>query len=266
MPYPPRGSKKSKQSDSTQFEMDESVLSEDGRLIVEAISTHFEVLRKELSVHLDLMRKEFHDLLEKKSKETDDLRVQVTTLRVQVTGLEERLDDTDAYERRDTIIFSGPAIPQVIKDEDCVKLICRVVDDKLHVKMSPSDISTAHRIGKKPETEIDRRNIIVKLCRRDLKHDIIQACRTIKPDLYVNESLTPVRNTIFYVLRKIKKDFPTKIAGCNTSEGKVYAWVKAKKADDKDDRILVNSLLKLEDICTKIVKKPLSTFIKTWPH
>lgn len=236
--------------------IDVNDLSEDGRLIVEAIV-----------VHLDIMKESFSKQLAEKIKEVDGLNLEVNSLKVKVAKLEEKIDDGDAYERRDTIVFSGGAVPQVSDGENCSTTVKNIVKEQLKINLALSDISTAHRIGKKTETQQpDRRNIIVKMCRRDLKNDILHQCREQKPDLFVNEHLTPSRNTIFYVLRKMKKDFPNKIAGCNTIDGKVFAWIKSKNKDERNTRVLVNTHLKLEDISRKVLGKELTTFIETWPH
>ena len=62
----------------------------------------------------------------------------------------------------------------------------------LKINVSSTDISTAHRVDKKTSNQqVDKRNIIMKLCRRGLKGDVLRACRQLKPDFYINESLTP---------------------------------------------------------------------------
>ena len=133
-------------------------------------------------------------------------------LRHKVSKLEERVDDAKAFERRDTLVFFGEAMPQVSADENCTTVVRNLVKEKLKVQLLPTDISTAHRLGKTPSNQqVDRRYIIVKLCRRDLKRDILFACQNIRPNMYVNEYLTPVRLTILYVLRWAKKSHDGRI-------------------------------------------------------
>lgn len=58
-------------------------------------------------------------------------------------------------------------------------------------------ISTAYHLGEKPVSPfVDKRSIIFNLCRRDIKRDILNACKELKPKLHVNESLTPTRSTL----------------------------------------------------------------------
>ena len=191
-------------------------LSEDGKRIVQALREEFEKVKDDLNRELN-----------ERTNEIKALNEEVCRLRSRVNKLEEKVDDAEAYERRDTLVFSGEAIPQVSDDENCTLEVCNLVKDKLKVQILPTDISTAHRLGKKPSNQqTDRRNIIVKLCRRDLKRDILFACRIIRPNMYVNEYLTPVRSTILYVLRRAKKTHGGRIKGCNTIGGRVFAWVK----------------------------------------
>ena len=200
--------------------LDYGELSEDGQKIVQAITAH-----------LDLLREEFRMQMAEKDKEIAKLNEVVSTLKCNVMKLEERLEDADAYERRDTLIFSGDAIPEAKTGENCSAIIKEIVKTKLHINMGDSDISTAHRMGKRMNNQRpDKRSIIIKLRRRDQKAGILHACRQFKPDFYVNESLSPTRSTIMYALRKARKQFPRIISGCNSINGRVFVWLRPANA------------------------------------
>ena len=172
-------------------------------------------------------------------------------------------------ERKDTLIFSGQGIPEVTAGENCTAIVKDIVKNKLQLEIRVNDISTAHRLGKKVSNQQpDKRNIIIKLCRRDQKSDILNACRQLKPDIYINESLTPIRGTIMYVLRKARRQFPRIITGCYSRDGRVFVWLRSPNSspNDKDIRQSVNSRLKLEELCRSTLKTPLTTFIQNWPH
>ena len=64
-----------------------------------------------------------------------------------------------------------------------------------------------------------------KLCRRDLKYDILSACRQQKPTFFINESLTPTRNRVLYILRRAKQKYPLKIKSVRAYEGSVSAYL-----------------------------------------
>ena len=75
--------------------------------------------------------------------------------------------------------------------------------------VNPADISVAHRLGRKPDQGPDKRKIVVELCRRETKQDLLKACRVVKPrNFYVNETLTRTRSTVLYGLRQARKKYP----------------------------------------------------------
>ena len=134
------------------------------------------------------------------------------------------------------------------------------------MNLPPESISTAHRLGRKPANQTqDKRSLIVKFVRRDLKHDLLKASRqqAKPPRIYVAESLTPPRQSIFYALRRMKK--AKMIQGCNSYEGRVYAFTK-NPAADRDLRHLISGYEDLKKFCRNYVKEPLEKFLETWNH
>ena len=107
----------------------------------------------------------------------------------------------------------------------------------------------------------DTRNIIAIFCRRDTKLDLLSACRRVKPkNLFIIENLTPIRNSCLYGLRQAKKIFPSIVAGCGSTEGKVYAWVKPPNPNTnmvRNTKVMINSVgtvRKFDDFCSKVLK------------
>ena len=125
----------------------------------------------------------------------------------------------------------------------------------------------AYRLGKKRDTQgPDKRDIIVKLCRRELKHDIIRACKSSKHDgLFINESLTPVRSFIQYGLRVARRKFPDKIVSLGSHEGKVYCWVKHDRAGDRNSKMFINSVAKFNELCENVLCCGASELVSRWP-
>ena len=161
-------------------------------------------------------------------------------------------------------------MPPVVPGENCVAIACSLFKNQLNLNVQPNDISTAHRLGKKPTNQqMDTRRIILKLCRRDIKGDILKACKQLKPKIYINESLTPVRSTIMYILRRAKKNPHSKVVGCSSSGGRVFAYVKASDAaqqDARDKRVPVNTYSELQAFCQDVLKEPLANYVDRWPH
>ena len=101
-----------------------------------------------------------------------------------------------------------------------------MVANKLSLKNSASDNSVAHRLGKKKETQgDDRRPVIAKFCRRDVKRTILTAGLTKKAEtFFLSESLTPTRRTDFHTLRQMKKTHPGIVKGVTTYEGRNFVF------------------------------------------
>ena len=97
---------------------------------------------------------------------------------------------------------------------------------------------------------------------------MLKTCKTVKPSFFANENLTPRRNTIMYVLRKIKKLHPTVVKGYASYDGKVYAYISplGPSPGGRDVRVPVNTHASLMKFCDEIVKLPLNNFLDAWNH
>lgn len=233
-------------------------LSEDGKIIVTL-----------LTQQLDMLRNEFKEQMQTKDRVIENMKIEINTLKVRLLKIEDRMDDDVSDERRNTVVFSGTDVPIVAAGENCSDIIRHLTKTNLRINLNPSDIMMTRRLGKKPAdiNKIDRRSISVQLARGDLKSDILSACRDIKPNFYVNESLTPVRSTILYVLRRVKKKHPSIVDGCNSIDGRIFAWVKpSDSSSQRNKKVLVNSHLQLTKFCDDIIKDPLQSFLEVWPH
>ena len=236
--------------------------------ILSSIREEFSSFTRMISTKFDDFRKDMNDQLEKALSKVHALENENSSLRDLVHRLEERIDDTDAYERRDCVVFNGDALPVAENGENTASVAANLIKNKLRIRIKEEDISTAHRIGKKPVNQIpDRRKIIIKLCRRDLKKDILFACKELKPGFYANESLTPLRNTILYGLRKMKRDDTASavVRGASTYDGRVFAWIRTPDSP-KDTRISINTRIKFEEFIKKYINRPVEQFISHWPN
>ena len=150
--------------------------------------------------------------------------------------------------------------------EKCAAIVFKLKLKSLNLKVNMNDISTSHRLGRKPSTQRSyKRNILIELCPRDLKKDIMLACRNAKPNFFVNESLTPLRSTSLYVLRQAKTE-QARLVECNSIGGRVFAWVKSQDGQGKRQVIVpVNTHLELESSCA-ISSGPLTEYMQRWLH
>lgn len=213
---------------------------------------------------------DFEGKLAAKDSLLDELSTEVVNLKKKVLTLENKLDDQEAYERRDTVILSGSDVPLATDKEDSSKVVSDLIKDKVGYHLRTSEISVAHRLGPKPLNQApDRRKFIVKICRREVKNDLLRVCRSVKPaNIYVNESLTKVRSTVLYGLRQAKKKFPSIISGCGSSEGQVIAWIKPPNPQSPNARnikTIVNTRERFCDFCARTLKCDPSDLVSDWP-
>ena len=237
-----------------------SKLSPDGKLIVSAMSKQ-----------IKKMEENFVSILTSKNDQIETLQTEVNDLKIKVCKMEDNLDEADAYQRKDTIIFSGNSIPVVTVGENCPNLVKNLLRDKLRIELDVRSVSTAHRLGKKLPTQApDKRPIIAKLCQRDTKNLIMSASRNARlSDLYVNKSLTPARGTILYALRRIKRAHPSLVTGCSSFDGKIYVYTKPSSnapPEARNVRHLINTRERLVLFCRDFIKKPLEDFLESWSH
>ena len=244
--------------------------SKDGKTIVPVLVELFRNFEESQKLMFQELKAEFHTAMKNKDDVIASLSTEVGRLKVCVSKLEERIETNDQYERRDTLVLSGPAIPPSNSNENSAQLVKNLIRTNLNIQLDESDFSVAHRIGEKPASQRpDRRGLIVKFCRRSTKTDVLLSARKKKPNnFYVNESLTPANQTIAFVLRKMRKDHPQLITGVSTFDGKNFAWIKSSNTDrnSRDTRHAINSRERLVNFCETILNKPLNTYLNEWPH
>ena len=239
-------------------------VSEEVKKVIEYMQAEFVKVRAQLTEDFSLM-------FGAKLKEVEELKNQVQFLTEKVSKLEDLVDEADQYERRDCLILSGPAVPAASSGENCASIVQDTIKNCCNIVISPTDINTAHRLGKKPISQgPDRRSLIVKFCRRDIKQDIYRSSRTqSRPkQLYINESLSPMRQKLYKSLRQMRKNHPDLVAGCSTFDGNLFAYTKmpprADGSNTKDRRHLIKNLDSLKKFCEEHVKTPIDTFLSSW--
>ena len=164
------------------IEDDIKTLSEEGKAIVSTIIKALQIMS------------------DTKDQTIEKLQTKIEALGNRILQLEDQLDDVNQYERRDTIIVGGSSLPQELPNENSSEVIVRTIKEQLKINITQSDINIAHRIGNST-----RKPIIVKLHSRQKKEDIMSASITIRPNLHINESLTPKRRALFKQIWEIRK-------------------------------------------------------------
>ena len=143
--------------------------SKDGKNMVPAILSVFKSFEDKFLNNFDQLRSDFLQISKDQDNKINDLSQEINKMKRRIDTLEESIDNDNAYERRDTLVLSGNAIPLGNKDENSAAIVCKVVKDHLNIVVNPQDLSVAHRLGARPTSQSpDKRKIIAKFCRRSV--------------------------------------------------------------------------------------------------
>ena len=77
-------------------------------------------------------------------------------------------------------VLSDSSLQIVSNEENCSQMAINLMKNALDVQLQPSDISTRHRLGRPKSGSVDRRGLIVKLCRRDTKKFYVGKLRNFR--------------------------------------------------------------------------------------
>ena len=99
-------------------------LSQESQSLVKVLTL---IISIQLSQKLSNINKE----LEKKDKQIQNLTSVVNDLQDKISDLESNLDNVDQYERRDTIIPSGPSVPTETDTEHTASVVVNTIKDNL---------------------------------------------------------------------------------------------------------------------------------------
>ena len=109
-------------------------LSNDGKILMKHIQAEFDKFSRDhlarFHTELDKFKNEFSELMKSKDVEIQQLKEEVTSFRTEVKKLKQGIDDADQYERRDSVILSGSALPPMPEGENTYNLVLELLKDK----------------------------------------------------------------------------------------------------------------------------------------
>ena len=220
-------------------------LSEESRALLHLIENKFETKINELI-----------SILDAKDEKIEHLERENATLKRDLNGVLERVDNLEVDGRQCDIILSGDSVPVGAVGENTSGVASTVLKTMLKYNLRPDSICSAYRLGKPPSIERpDRRNILLRLSSEKEKDDIIGSGRSVKPTgLYINENLTPLRAGILYSLRKLKKKHPERIEHCGSIRGRCYVWLKFNGDRARNRKVFINSNAALQNFIVNELK------------
>ena len=144
----------------------------DGKALVLALITFLQGFEQRMTTM-------FTSAITERDEKIDVLTEQLKNAKDRLNKLEERIENNDSYERRDTLVLSGSKIlapPTPAKDENIVQLSRNLIRENLGVSVPENEISVTHRLSSR-DGRSDQRSVIIKFCRRNMKVDILNAAR-----------------------------------------------------------------------------------------
>lgn len=189
--------------------------------------------------------------LENQEKATKEVKLENSFLKAEVLRLSgvvkshaDNLNNIEQYLRRDYLEIHGiPENSFVV--EDTTSLVLQV-GNLMNLELEKEDISICHRLPAKKKSTSQPRSIIVKFTRRQVREDFYRAKGQLKfkntgdlglthvnhNKIFINESLSPSNQELFYKARKFKRDFGFKHVWTNS--GKIYL----RKDSDFDAHVI----------------------------
>ena len=198
----------------------------------------------------------FEQMLEERDDKINDLEMKIETLKETMSIVESEVDEISMYARREALEILGT--PAVTQGENCKEVVIEMLTVQLRLNVRSSDIYAARRVGYKPRRRPDVRNIIFKVRNMDLKHEILRACRQLRPNFYINEVLTPTRSKILYALRCARRIYPSRIKGFRITDGSIVVLLTPRGRESLRPlrfsllrKVAVNTRLDMEELLEK---------------
>ena len=179
-------------------------------LVSQMIDSSLNDVKKDYNEKLDNHKKLISDLTE----ENDDLRSDVSALRLEVERLKARDDEQEQYSRRNSIRIAG------IKEEDkrpTSEIVLEIAQQNA-IDISVNDIDRSHRVGERKAGA--HRSLLVKFTSYRAKKAFMKKKKDLSGGMYFNEDLTKKRGEILYQARRRRK--ADKLNGAWSYDGRVY--------------------------------------------
>ncbi|KAK3892885.1 hypothetical protein Pcinc_003286 [Petrolisthes cinctipes] len=114
------------------------------------------IIGKVIQTQFDTYFSKVDNLITTNNRQINQMQTKINELENKIINLETTIDDVDQYERRNTVIISGPSLPDELTNENPCDLIVNTIKHHLHVNMTHTDINVAHRIGVKLKGKQDQ--------------------------------------------------------------------------------------------------------------
>ncbi|KAK3090825.1 hypothetical protein FSP39_014950 [Pinctada imbricata] len=143
----------------------------------------------------------------------------IETLAAKNKELEMRVDELEAYSRKNLIRISG-----VSEDEKDTNVAVTQIAEKLEIPVAQADIEVSHRVG--PIDPKRPRQIIARIKNYELRHRLLRSSKKLKDipgmsNVHINQDLSKARGKLAYHARQLVRE--KKIKSTFVWDGRVIA-------------------------------------------
>ena len=217
----------------------------------------------------------FNQLRQQKEQEIKDLKTRISILennnqdelplspalseiRNTVQLIEESQTQLQQENIKNICVITG-SLPEYTSNENGKEVVTKMIEEKLKIKVNQNSISEVFRLGSKRTGDSirikDTRPLRFKVNEEGLKSKLISACIKQKPDIYVNEYLTPKNKALLKKALTIRKDHRNLICSCYVKNGTLNIKktpsdeaIKIKNESELDEYLIRSNILQSEGL------------------
>ena len=168
-----------------------------------------QALTQKMELRLQTVKKEIHEEVKREvGNELETTKKEVEFLRNENNKQQKKIARMEGRQLATNIILAGPSIPRVTDGEQTEYIAKKVISDNLNLA-AEAHIVRAQRFGVRPTEpgRLDKRPILVEVKHIESKRTLVQEVLKKKPrDFFISELLPEDTNSLFYKLRKIKRE------------------------------------------------------------
>ena len=162
----------------------------------------------------------------------------IETLAAKNKELEMRVDELEAYSRKNLIRISG-----VSEDEKDTNVAVTQIAEKLEIPVTQADIEVSHRVG--PTNPNRPRQIIARIKNYELRHRLLRSSKKLKDipgmsNVHINQDLSKARGKLAYHARQLVRE--KKIKSTFVWDGR---FIAVDLKDKKHTLLCVDDLIKI---------------------
>ena len=173
MPISTRNSRKSMSNqrktthDDVSRKISTSKLSSENKEIFTLVLALFSTINAEHDTKIVQLEQKVDENIIKGKEKVKELETQMKTLQIKISSIE-------SSQFKSIKSPKCPEVPDFFSNDICKNALQDLFRRNLNLSINSVDISFAHRFGRKPKGGTDKRNIIFKLCRRDIVFDMFR--------------------------------------------------------------------------------------------